>query len=37
MSLPPVVQWKYNISPAEGSEEERLERVLKNPIDWIKD
>ena len=36
MSLPPAVQWKYNVSPASGSEEERLLRVLQKPINWIK-
>ncbi len=35
MSLPPVVQWKYNHVPAEGSEEERLIELLKNPKDWV--
>jgi coproporphyrinogen III oxidase len=36
MSLPPAVQWKYNVSPAPDSEEERLVRVLQRPINWIK-
>ena len=36
MSLPPAVQWKYNVSPAPDSEEERLVRVLQKPINWIK-
>ena len=36
MSLPPTVQWKYNICPAPDSEEERLVRVLQKPINWIK-
>ena len=36
MSLPPAVQWKYNVSPAPESEEERLVRVLQKPINWIK-
>ncbi|PKA82857.1 coproporphyrinogen oxidase [Ulvibacter sp. MAR_2010_11] len=35
MSLPPVVQWKYDHHPEEGSEEEKLIEVLKNPKDWI--
>lgn len=34
MSLPPAVQWVYNHRPAKGSEEEKLLRVLKNPLDW---
>ena len=35
MSLPPVVQWKYNHQPAENSPEEKLLKVLENPKDWI--
>lgn len=36
MSLPPVVQWKYDHHPEPGSEEEKLLEVLKNPKDWQK-
>ena len=35
MSLPPHVQWVYDHHPEEGSEEEKLLNVLKNPIDWV--
>ncbi len=35
MSLPPHVQWKYDHHPEEGSEEEKLLDVLKNPKDWV--
>ena len=35
MSLPPVVQWKYDHHPLPGSEEEKLLDVLKNPRSWI--
>jgi coproporphyrinogen III oxidase len=35
MSLPPVVQWKYNHHPAENSPEEKLLKVLANPKDWV--
>jgi len=35
MSLPPVVQWKYDHQPEPGSEEEKLLNVLKNPKDWV--
>lgn len=35
MSLPPHVQWIYDYHPEKDSEEEKLIRVLKNPIDWI--
>lgn len=35
MSLPPVVQWKYDHHPEPGSEEEKLLEVLKDPKDWV--
>jgi coproporphyrinogen III oxidase len=35
MSLPPRVQWVYDHHPEEGSAEEKLINVLKNPKDWI--
>jgi coproporphyrinogen III oxidase len=35
MSLPPIVQWKYNHHPEKDSEEERLLEVLENPKNWI--
>ena len=35
MSLPPVVQWKYNNYPEKESEEERLIAVLTNPKEWV--
>jgi coproporphyrinogen III oxidase len=35
MSLPPIVQWKYNHQPEENSEEERLLVILANPKDWL--
>lgn len=35
MSLPPTVRFEYDHKPAEGSEEEKLLKVLKHPIDWI--
>ena len=35
MSLPPIVQWKYNHQPEENSDEARLLEVLENPKDWI--
>ncbi len=36
MSLPPTVQWKYNMTPPPGSEEERLLRILQHPKQWVK-
>lgn len=36
MSLPPVAQWVYDHQPDEGSREEKLLQVLKNPKDWLK-
>jgi len=35
MSLPPAVQWHYNHQPEEGSEEERLVKVLAKPKSWL--
>ena len=35
MSLPPIVQWKYNYSPEEDSEEQKLIEVLTNPKEWV--
>ena len=35
MSLPPHVQWVYDHHPEEGSEEEKLMKILTNPRDWI--
>ncbi|SDB62545.1 coproporphyrinogen oxidase [Flavobacteriaceae bacterium MAR_2010_188] len=35
MSLPPKVQWVYDHHPKQGSEEEKLTKVLGSPIDWI--
>ncbi len=35
MSLPPHVQWVYDHHPEEGSEEEKLIKVLQNPVDWV--
>lgn len=35
MSLPPHVQWVYNHQPEAGSEEEKLIKVLKEPVDWV--
>lgn len=34
MSLPPRVQWKYDLRPEKGSEEEKLVNVLKMPKEW---
>ncbi len=36
MSLPPHVQWIYDYHPEANSEEEKLIKVLKNPVNWIK-
>lgn len=35
MSLPPEVQWAYDVQPKPGSEEARLVDVLKTPREWI--
>jgi len=33
MSLPPHVQWVYDHHPEEGSEEEKLIKILKEPVE----
>ena len=35
MSLPPTVQWAYDVQPEENSEEAKLITVLKNPKTWV--
>lgn len=35
MSLPPTVQWAYDVQPEENTEEAKLITVLKNPITWV--
>ena len=35
MSLPPHVQWVYDHHPEPNSREEKLVRVLKNPVEWV--
>ena len=35
MSLPPHVQWVYDHHPEEGSKEEKLIKILENPVDWL--
>lgn len=35
MSLPPHVQWRYDHHPENGSPEEQLVKILKNPQDWV--
>jgi coproporphyrinogen III oxidase len=35
MSLPPHVQWRYDHQPEKGSEEEKLIKVLKKPVNWV--
>ena len=35
MSLPPKVQWQYNFTPKQKSEEEKLLKTLKKPKEWI--
>mmetsp|Transcript_33511 Transcript_33511/g.49075 ORF Transcript_33511/g.49075 Transcript_33511/m.49075 type:complete len:113 (+) Transcript_33511:55-393(+) len=35
VSAPPLIAWEYNHEVAEGSEEERLMKILKEPKDWV--
>ena len=34
MSMPPLVRWRYDWKPAEGSPEERLYREFLVPRNW---
>lgn len=36
VSAPPLVAWKYNVVPEEGSREAELLQVLKEPRNWVK-
>nr|WCU24480.1 hypothetical protein CLUG_04597 [Clavispora lusitaniae] len=35
MSLPYTASWYYDHHPEEGSEEDKLLKVLQNPVDWV--
>ena len=35
MSLPPVVEWHYNVQPEPNSPEAKLVEVLKSPREWV--
>ena len=35
MSLPPTVRFDYNYNPKMGSEEEKLLKILKEPVNWV--
>ena len=35
VSAPPLIAWEYNHEIEEGSEEERLMKILKEPIEWL--
>lgn len=35
VSAPPLIAWKYNVVPQEGSEEAKLLQVLQQPRSWI--
>ena len=35
VSAPPLIAWEYNHKIEAGSEEERLMKILKDPIDWV--
>ncbi|EKX41594.1 hypothetical protein GUITHDRAFT_164330 [Guillardia theta CCMP2712] len=34
VSAPPLIAWRYNVEPEEGSEEQKLVDVLREPIAW---
>jgi len=35
VSAPPLIAWEYNHKIEEGSEEERLMKILKEPKKWV--
>lgn len=35
VSAPPLIAWRYNVVPEDGSAEADLISVLKRPADWI--
>ncbi|CAN0158478.1 unnamed protein product, partial [Ectocarpus sp. 4 AP-2014] len=35
VSAPPLVSWTYNHVPEDGSEEDRLVKILRKPRDWV--
>ena len=35
VSAPPLIAWEYNHKVEPGSEEDRLMKILKDPIDWV--
>jgi coproporphyrinogen III oxidase len=36
MSLPPLVQWRYDMQPENDSREARLLEILKHPQEWVR-
>ena len=34
VSAPPLIAWRYNVVPEDGSAEAKLTSVLKQPVDW---
>jgi len=35
VSAPPLIAWEYNHKVEDGSEEDRLMKILRNPISWV--
>jgi coproporphyrinogen III oxidase len=35
ISMPPKAKWVYDMSPIDGSEEDKLLKILKSPKKWI--
>ena len=35
VSAPPLIAWKYNVNPPEGSPEAHLLSVLQKPREWV--
>ena len=35
MSMPPIAEWHYDYTPKEGSDEAKIQTILKQPKDWV--
>lgn len=35
VSAPPLIAWRYNVTPQPGSPEDELMQVLRKPREWV--
>jgi coproporphyrinogen III oxidase len=35
VSAPPLIAWRYNVTPSPGSDEAQLLEVLREPRSWV--